>query len=131
MCGNKRKYEQASEQSRYYQSRNPWRMSWLPFAIIAFFVFGPHSWSFVFQPWMWFLLPVSIVLVCSFFAKMHSGFVSNTGMPTQAIPQQPYQNALPETYSEGGQNFPYPLQQVQQVQYEEPQTDYQQLVPPQ
>ena len=140
MCSNKRKCDVVGyEQSRSHQSGKPWHMSWIPFAVILFFVLSSHSWGFVFQPWMWFLLPIAGMMVSSFFAKAHGSLMFNNGTRTQEIPQQterpyeqPYQNisyqkaVQEETYSEGGQNFQYP----QQMRYEEPYVDYQQPMSP-
>ncbi len=141
MCCNKRKYDVVEyEQPRSRQSGSIQGMSWLPFAVILFFVFGSHAWGFVFQPWMWFLLPIAGVMVSSFFAKTHGSLMFNNGTRTQKILQQteqhPYEqsyqnisypNAVQEeAYSEGGQNFPY----QQQSRYEEPYVDYQQPMSP-
>ena len=138
MCGNKHKYDVGYEQSHSRQSGKPWHMSWLPFAILLFFLFSSHSWGFVFQPWMWFLLPIAGVLISSFFAKTRGSLMLNTGIPAQEIPQQverpyvqPYQpisyrNPVQETYAEGSQNFQY----QQPPQYDEPYVDYSQPMSP-
>jgi len=144
MCGNKRRHNVGyDEQPRSQQSGKPRHMAWLPLTIILFFVFSSHSWGFVFQPWMWFLLPIAGVILSSCFTKtQHRVLTSNAGMQPQEILQQterpyeqPYQssaypNAVQKTYAEGGQNFQYPQQQVQQTQYEEPYVDYPQPTSP-
>lgn len=134
MCGHKRDYDMRYEQARSYQSRKLWHMSWLPFAVIVFFaVVGFHSWESFFQPWMFWwliwLLPGAFAMMSSSFKKeSRNNLMFNTGTRTQELPrqvyEQPYQSGLQETYTEGGQNFHYPQQQVQQMQYEEPYADY-------
>ena len=54
-------------------------------------------------------------------------------MPPQQAPyQQGYQSLQPEGYQEGGQGYQYPGQQpLSQQQYEQPQSEYQQEMPPQ
>ncbi len=138
MCGTKRKYNVGYEQSHYSQSRKSWHLSWLPFTLLLFFVFNLHSWGFVFQSWMWFLVPIACVMISSCFTKTHGAPMFNAEKRTSEIPlqtEQPYvqlnqqvsyYNPAHETYSEEGQDFRYP----QQIRYEEPYVDYPQPIHP-
>ncbi len=138
MCSNKRRYDVGYERTRSDSFCKPWNMSWIPFVVIMFFVFGPHTWGFASHAWMWFLLPAAVV-GSSFFVKTTQSRTSTREVPqqTEHTSIQPYQQGAPqhglqETYQEGGQQFQYPQQQeqVQQISYEEPHADYPQATHP-
>ncbi len=130
MCANKHSYQVGNEYS-YRQSKHCGGMSWLPFALLLFFVFGPHIGGFALHPWMWFLLPGVVVIGSSFLTKAaHAGTETQESLCTQ--PDKHVSSRLPmqETYQEGGQHFQYPVQQTQQAYDEEPQAYYLQEMPP-
>lgn len=137
MCHHTRRYDVGYEQFRSHRSFRHWSMSWLPFAVIMFFVFGPHTWAF--HAWMWFLLPVTVVIASSFFVKaahqggmLYNGTRTQERLSTQLYAQGSYYHPGQETYREGGQQFRYPQQQdqVQQSSYEEPRAYYPPATPP-
>jgi hypothetical protein len=110
---------------------------WL-IALAIFFITGS---------WIVFLLAAGIsailgTLARPIIARLGSlAFFGMTQPPPQQYyqpPQQPYQSyqegyqppsPQPEAYQEGGQHYPYPSQPAQQ--YEEPQAQYPQQMPPQ
>ena len=107
--------------------------------------------------WLWFLVGAALSAIISAFIRPLTAFLLGLGTfglaSTDQQPQQPYYQPTPnqqsypsqpqqyqqgyqptpqtEGYQEGGQRYSYPGQQAPQQQYEQPQAQYPQEMPPQ
>ena len=103
--------------------------------------------------WIWFLVAAGISAILGALAQPITAglggltiFGKNQQPPTYQPPQQPYyqpsqpayqpppqnyqEGYRPETYQEGGQQHPYPQTSQEPQQYEQPQAQYPQEMPP-
>ncbi|GAC1364364.1 MAG: hypothetical protein NVS2B12_07510 [Ktedonobacteraceae bacterium] len=139
MCHNKSRHRAEHMDQQPAKPFRFWGMPFLPFLVVMFFIFGPHTLPFADFAWNWI---VPLVFACIFFAKstrIGSLFQGQSATCEKPSAQQfegqgarPYQQVsykapAQEMYQEGGKQYYYPQQDSRESR--ESQESYEQPVP--
>lgn len=147
MCGKRSQHHSYHEHYGHSTHFGFWPMPFIPFLVVMFFVFAPHSWTFASHvwSWLWVLFPIVMVVCITALTKVFRiGYIGRCNARSQEeLPltqaerdhSQTYQQVyypVQETYQEGGQQFQYSHSetQFQQSQYEQPYAQYPREMPP-